>query len=401
MEGIRKIRGLKWLVSCAALAAGEFVASRAPWAAGVWPVCAAAAALVALFGYGLAVRQWHLPAIMLAGAALFLHASVADEEAFRLRPWMRAAAERRRAQPSAAGRAAAVRRDFSARVGIGLGCAREAAALNRAILLGERAGIPRDARRAFVESGAMHVFAISGLHVMAIAHTLCFFLRMLFVPRRFAGAVAIPALWAYIWVIGSPPSAVRAAAMASLGCAAPLFGRRPDGVMAWAVTFLAVYVMDPLKIVNVGCGLSFLVMLSILLSCAGGAPGGLRGAARVALAAWLAGAPVMAYAFGRVTPGGLLASLVLMPVATLSVAVGVAGLGASFVSETLAAHLNGLSALFTEAMAGLAVAVARLPFANFETGQWPLWACIAWYAALAALSCVIAALRRRAGQMGP
>ena len=388
------MRGTGWLVACAALAAGEYAASFFPWMAEAWPLAAALAAAVALAGYGFAWRGWHLLFLFALGVSMFLFASVESERNFRIRPWMRkASVQRREAAAHGASAPAPLRRELSRRVAMGLDRDRDVAALNRAMLLGERRRLPPQMRRTFVESGTIHVFAISGLHVMAVAGMLYWLLRLAFVPLRVAGVAALPALWAYVWVVGLPPSAVRAATMATFYFAAPFFWRRPDATQAWALTFFIVYLGDPAKICDVGCALSFAVMLAILLALeCGKSIGGARAKALlVTFAAWAAGAPIAAHVFGRVTPGSLLANLALLPAATVTVVSGAAGLMASFVSETAAAHLNNLAALFTKAMAGVASAVARLPGANLETGPWPTWACLLWYAALISL---LAAARR-------
>lgn len=103
----------------------------------------------------------------------------------------------------------------------------------------------------------------------------------------------------------------------------------------------------------------------------------------VSFAAWAAGVPIAASMFGRITPGGIVANLVLLPTAALSVAAGVLGALAGFVSETAAAHFNNLTALLTRAMTGMARAVAGFDWANFEVEGWGLGASAAWYAALA------------------
>jgi len=397
------MRGASWLVACAALAAGEYAASFAPWMAEAWPVAAAFAALAAIAGYGFAWRGWHLLFLFAFGAAIFLFASVETEHGYRLQPWMRKASVQRRASALSAARsakrsyAAPIRRELSRRVAIGLGREHDIVALNRAILLGERGRLPLDMRRTFVESGTMHVFAISGLHVMAVAGLLYWLLRMAFVPLRVAGAVAVPILWAYVWIVGLPPSAVRAATMATFYYAAPLFWRRPDGMKAWAITFFIVYLVDPTKICDVGCALSFTVMLAILLAleCGKALGGALAQSLCVTVAAWAAGVPIAAHVFGRVTPGGLLANLALLPSAAVTVVAGALGLMASFFSETVAAHFNNLSALFTKAMLGVSAVVARLPGANIETGSWPTWICLVWYVALMAVYGIILANRPR------
>ena len=147
-------------------------------------------------------------------------------------------------------------------------------------------------------------------------------------------------------------------------------------------------------ITDIGCALSFTVMLSIIL--VGDSLRGRSGPAAllvVTLSAWAAGVPLSAHVFGHVTPGGILANLVLIPAAALTVGSGALGMLAGFVSEEAAAHLNNLAALGSSAMAGASAAVAKLPFADFEVGPWPISMCAAWYVALL-LVLFLSAIRR-------
>lgn len=400
---------MKTLYLCAALAVGEGIAALAPECAPLWPAFAALATLVTLWGYGLGLPGWRYAAMASAGAALFLFASVESENAFRASPWMRKARAR---EPAA--ELTPVKRELSRRIGLGLDHERGTADLNRAILLGERWRIPPRMKRVFVDSGTVHVFAISGLHVMVVAQILAVLALLLFLPARWAGTAALPFVWAYVIMIGAPPSAVRAALMASFYFAAPVFWRRPDSVRAWALAFLVMHIVNPRLIANVGSQLSFAVMLALVLvnrymkavdlvgemstEGAGNRTVVLlrRGAVKFlpTFAAWAIGVPIAACAFGRVTPGALIANLLLIAAAAYSVAAGTVGVLVSFVSERAAAHFNNLAALFTDAMVGISEAVSRLPFANFEIEGWTFVECAEWYA-LFALTLVLVWLCRR------
>lgn len=386
----------RWLLVAVAVASGELAASCAPNFAAAWPVAAAATALAALFGFGLGIRGWHLVSLFLAGAALFLHASVPRERTLQMNPWLRAVRERRSAARSFP-RLAPLRAEIARRLSVGLGRGSSASALNRAILLGERTHLSPGMRRTFAASGAMHVFAVSGLHVMAVAGALALLLRLLLVPRRVAGAAALPGVWGYVFLVGAPPSAVRAALMASFCCAAPVFWRRPNAATAWSLTLLTVCAANPVMIAEVGCQLSFTVMLALIMagSCLRTGDGVLVGTMWMTFSAWAAGVPITAHVFGHVTPGGLLANPVLVPAAGVTVAAGSLGLLAGIASDDAAAHLNNLAALSSEAMAGVASAVASIPGADFAVRPWPVSVCIAWHVALAFVFFIVAARRRR------
>ena len=163
------------LYICAALFAGEWLAALFPQAYSLWPFVAMLTTLVALLGYGFAVPCWHWLATMLAGAALFFLAVAPQEEELRLSPWLRNHPRRTRS----AAAATPLRRAFSRQAAIGIERDAEACAVNRAILLGERWRLKPELKRVFVESGSIHVFAISGLHVMIVAKTLMVLLMFL------------------------------------------------------------------------------------------------------------------------------------------------------------------------------------------------------------------------------
>ena len=372
------------IVLCAALAFGEALGALSPACAEAWPVAAGLALLVLLFGYGLSLPGWRIVCVSLLGLVLFYRSTLAQEQLYREKPWLRHARRHQQSlDDSAPPWLAEIRRDVSRRLGLGLDHDRELVSLNRAILLGERNDLPRRTRRMFVDAGTIHVFAISGLHVMIVAWTLVYLLLVCRIPFRAAGLAALPMLWGYVVLIGMPPSAVRAALMASFYFTAPLFWRRPDMLVAWELTFLAVHAVRPENIANVGSLLSFTVMFAILFVARAfrNRPTRVQRLA-VALAAWAAGVPIAAHVFGRVTPGGLLANVALLPAAGVTVVTGVLGLVTSYASETAAAHLNNVSALFTRAMTEVSRAVAALPGANFATRPWSYAECALWYAAM-------------------
>ena len=388
---------MKLLLICGALAAGEYLASFVPQAAEAWPAAAIAAAIFGLFGYGWGAKWMCYSAVALFGIAIFLFASLDQEQTYRMSPWMRGkewrTAHRQEVQ---VGLVKELKDDLSRRVCIGLEEDWESSTLARAILLGEKRRLPYQTRRLFVESGTMHVFAISGLHVMAIAKVLTLCLALLLVPVRFAGLASAPLLWGYVALIGFAPSAVRAGMMATFMGAAPAFWRRASGLRAWELTFLIIHVANPLMITNVGNALSFAVMLAIVLAGDyGKSMAQWRQSLLMTVAAWAAGVPIAAHTFGRVTPGGMIGNLILIATAKVTVVAGAFGVLTSYVSETLAAHVNNLSALGIKLMVLTAEGVSRLPGTNFETGPWSLLTCIEWYAVLALIGFLLRRISRR------
>ena len=283
---------------------------------------------------------------------------------------------------------ARLKAELSRRMGIGLDDLESAADLNRAILLGERTRLAKSDRDAFIAAGTIHVFAISGLHVMIVSGALSLLLSICGIPARAAGIALIPILWIYVAMTGFSPSAVRAAAMASISSAAPAFWRKPDGLVSWSITFLAVHICDPMKLHDTGCVLSFAVMLGIVFwnrFASEFIKNRALGYVSMSLAIWAVGMPIAAHAFGRITPGGILANLALIPAAGISVKAALCGILASLISNRLAAHINNFAALVSDAMSALSRFTARIPGANIEVEPWSVAECIAWYAALSIL----------------
>ena len=330
--------------------------------------------------------------------------------------WATSGAAARCVQAARATPAARYRRlgvSLARQAALGLDWAPELAGLNRAILLGRRNALSRARRDLFAAAGTIHVFAISGLHVMVVALALGGVLARLGVPLRARGLAALPVVAAYVMVSGARPSAIRAALMLACFMLAPLFGRRPDARTAWALTAFGVYGTSPARVLDLGCGLSFAVMLGIVLWVdwgrgrrplfpAGTWRGRFAGGLGVSLAAWVAGVPIVAQAFGRVSLGGLVANTVVIFLAGLTVRFGMFGLAASFLCLPLAAIANNLAAACTSAMVKISEMAAALPCAVVETPRWTWGHGVLWYGLwLAAFFLAGRLLPRKAAAVGP
>lgn len=278
-----------------------------------------------------------------------------------------------------------LRRSLSANIGYGLSHNPMAADLDRAIILGERSSLSHATRRMFADAGTIHVFAISGLHVGIIAQMVVYLLMALFLfPLRWVVIPLIPILGSYVVMIDAPPSAVRAAVMSIAYYSAPLFYRRSDSLVAWAITFIVFHLLDPAMLFNVGSVMSFSVMLGILLFVRWAQAFKSDGLVSwgVSVAAWASGVAIAAHVFERLTIGGLVANVLMIPLALLSVVLGFLGAISGYISPWVASHFNNAAALLIDAMTGLSWAISRIPYANLAVEPWPLWMCAAWYAVI-------------------
>ena len=177
-------------------------------------------------------------------------------------------------------------------------------------------------------------------------------LRLVRVPRRWCGLVAIPLMVLYVFATGARPGAVRALVMATvflLGGALVRPTNLPNTIAAAALVILAI---DPAQLFDGGFILSFTVVTVLVLLApvfAGRletwtAPNPLKPAALVpawrkhpsylaalrwtnnlvagSVAAWIGLVPLMAIYFNLFTPVSILANLVAVPLLGGVIALG-------------------------------------------------------------------------------
>lgn len=246
----------------------------------------------------------------------------------------------------------------------------DAYALVAAMTLGDKTAIDKDLRQTYNISGAAHVLALSGLHMGIIyaALTLLTFGRR---RRIVTQALIVIALWAFVFLVGMPASAVRAAAMLSLYALLTLGYREKASINALAFTALVMLSISPYTLFDVGFQMSFLAVLSILVWTPvlndWVSPALQRrwpplrwawGLTAVTLAAQLGVVPLIAYYFGRISTYFLLSSFVAIPAVTVIVWLALATLLVPGLTPVLTAVTNGLNACLD--------AISRLPGANIE-----------------------------------
>ena len=134
-----------------------------------------------------------------------------------------------------------------------------------AMTLGFRSDIPRKTLRTFRHAGTIHIFAISGLHVILIARIIAGCLGAFGISRKYWVIAMAPILAAYVFLTGGQPSAMRAGLMAAIYYAAPLFGRRSDALNAIACAVLLLVPANPEIVTDLGFILSFSMVTGIVI----------------------------------------------------------------------------------------------------------------------------------------
>lgn len=143
------------------------------------------------------------------------------------------------------------------------------AALLKALLVGDKSGIPSEIRSNFRLSGASHILALSGFHLGVIYAIV---LRMLSISGRSRTAqfvrsfIIISFCSFYTFLTGANPSTVRALLFILLRETGKLdVSRKPDGGSVYCSALLIQLVLQPSVIKSVSFQLSYLAMCGILL----------------------------------------------------------------------------------------------------------------------------------------
>ena len=140
-------------------------------------------------------------------------------------------------------------------------------ALLSAILVGKRSSLPGDLRNDFLASGLIHVVAISGFNITLVALAVR---RMAgWLIGRYSVLLAMLVLPFYAALAGGEPSVVRATLMGELILLAWLIGRDTDALVALAVAALAIVLVDPSALADVGFQLSFAGTLGLVVIAPG------------------------------------------------------------------------------------------------------------------------------------
>ncbi|WP_235906073.1 ComEC/Rec2 family competence protein [Patiriisocius marinistellae] len=144
----------------------------------------------------------------------------------------------------------------------------KAQAIIQALVLGQKRDINKTLYSQYAAAGAIHILAVSGLHVGIIFIILQFIFRPLLRIRHgelFRSLLIILCLWAFAFITGLSPSVCRAVTMFSCLAFAGLLNRRSATINSLALSFIILLFYNPLWVLHVGFQLSYLAVLSILL----------------------------------------------------------------------------------------------------------------------------------------
>lgn len=138
----------------------------------------------------------------------------------------------------------------------------------QALLLGIKDHLDNDVKKAYSSAGAMHVLAVSGLHVGIIFLLINLVFGKLTESGKWGnyafGLISVSTIWFYAMVTGLSPSVLRAATMFSLVAFSQAYVREGNIYNTLAFAAFILLLVDPYLIYSVGFQLSFAAVVGIV-----------------------------------------------------------------------------------------------------------------------------------------
>jgi competence protein ComEC len=293
-----------------------------------------------------------------------------------------------------------------------------------ALLLGDRSMISRGVRSSFIESGTMHLLAISGLHIGILTAFIFACCRVCGLSGRHSVVAVLALLTIYLGVADLRPPVIRACVLVSIWGVGKLLRRPSFSGNSLAAAAMIVLALNPSDLFDVGAQLSFLAVAAILWLIAvrkkpdqadvAADPDGDR-AAEVLLPRWrqlllpvqrwlwsayqttgliwLLTMPLVASAFNVVSLTGLVVNVLLIPFVGVALCIGFVSLALGVVDPHLGMPFGFVFDGLLRLLLWAVQAAARVEFGHFYVPPPPQWWLLGLYSLVA--SAMLWAIARR------
>lgn len=273
--------------------------------------------------------------------------------------------------------------------------AREASILE-AIIFGNRAHIPNAIRGLFVQTGTVHILAISGLHVGIISSFFLMVIKILPINRKMHYWLTIGLLLGYLMLTGARPSVIRATIMAIVFLGSFIVEKRQNLYNSLSFAALILLIYNPNYLFDIGFQLSFICVLTILvmayiINSINTFKNGkynlmfrwfLRSFG-VSIGLWMSIAGIIAYYFQIITPISILANLVVIPLLGVVISLSLGLLISALISAQLALIVAAVLKVSLNVMVGFIKKMNDLPFAYINIENITFWHLLVYYFAWA------------------
>ncbi len=263
------------------------------------------------------------------------------------------------------------------------------AALLRGLLLADRSEIDYNIKTQFINSGVIHVLAVSGLHVGFIAAI--FFILFGRFNIYFRSVATIIGLLAFMFLTGIPPSVFRATVMGVVIIVAFLTNRSTNIFNSLAIAALIILVINPGEVYSPGFQLSFSAVLAIgtIFPLINNFVSGIRFRSKflkylslfigVSFAAQLGTLPFTLIYFGKISVIALFTNLLVIPAIGLIIALAVTTLIFNLFAGGIAVYYALTNMLISSFLLDIIRFTGDLSFSHIKLPQYSTFDAIIFY----------------------
>lgn len=249
------------------------------------------------------------------------------------------------------------------------------------LILGEKSSFSQELRQSFVNTGTIHIVALSGYNVTIVAEWIMkLFTQISFISLNFSIGIGIFAILLFIIMTGASSTAVRAGVMATLALVARATGRNYDVARALILAGVFMILINPFLLVfDVSFQLSFVATIAVIFL----APRiekyflwvpdrfQLRDIVSVTSAAYVFVFPFILYKMGNFSLVALPANILILPFIPFTMMLGFVTGFVGLFWNTLSIPFGYVSCLFLHYELGVVSFFSNLPFASFSFPNFP------------------------------
>ncbi len=140
-------------------------------------------------------------------------------------------------------------------------------AVGEALILGYKDNLSDDVKEAYSRTGAMHVLAVSGLHVSIVIGIITLLISFFNIKnkriKKLIVLLQLLCIWGFAFVTGASPSVLRAATMFSFLVVGKAWNRNANIYNILAASAFFLLLINPYALMQIGFQLSYLAVLSI------------------------------------------------------------------------------------------------------------------------------------------
>ncbi len=138
-------------------------------------------------------------------------------------------------------------------------------AIGKALILGDKSMLDVETKNSFSATGAMHVLAVSGLHIGLILQILLVIAKQFsrFISRKKAIIAILLLLWIYSILTGFSPSVIRSIFMFTVLVLAEFYGKSQNNLNSLFFSAFILLLFEPMFLFDIGFQLSYLAMVGI------------------------------------------------------------------------------------------------------------------------------------------